>query len=159
VSTAETIAGAAGLDPLRAALAGWTHDLCREWDGGGVRGYVDTVAFPLTETEKERDVLCHGPAAASALKNVYHVCSKDILEAVRWHTTGNAGLGALAKVIYAADYLEPGRPYTTETFRRAALRESLDGMVLKILNHVRERKLSMAPETAALYEEVSRNVQ
>jgi nicotinate-nucleotide adenylyltransferase len=159
VATARRIAESEGLEPRRAELAAWTHDLCREWNGDGLCSYVDQSRFPLTVTEQERDVLCHGPAAATVLRSVYHICDPEILEAVRWHTTGNAGLRPLAKVVYAADYLEPGRPYTTEEFRQGALQKSLDAMVLAVLNHVMERKLALAPETEALYDEVSRNVQ
>ncbi|MFP4484142.1 MAG: bis(5'-nucleosyl)-tetraphosphatase (symmetrical) YqeK [Spirochaetota bacterium] len=157
--TADAIARGAGVDPLRARLAGWAHDLCREWDGDGMCAYVDPKRYPPTEAERQHPVLCHGPAAATMLEREYAVSERDILEAVRWHSTGNAGIGRLGKVLYAADYLEPGRRYTTEAFRAYALARSLDGMVKAVLEHIRERNLSMSQETAALYEEVRGHVE
>lgn len=158
VVTADRIARSVGVDPLRARLAGWAHDLCREWDGGELCAYVDREGFPPTPTEERHPVLCHGPAAATLLEKEYNLAESDILEAVRWHSTGNAGLGSLARVLYAADYLEPGRSYTTEAFREHALRQPLPGMVKAVLDHVLERNLPMSPETEALYQEVSQHV-
>ncbi len=159
VATADRIARSAGVDPLRARLAGWAHDLCREWDGDGLCSYVDRGHYPLTGTEQQNPVLCHGPAAATVLEKEYNLAEPDILEAVRWHSTGNAGLGPLARVLYAADYLEPGRRYTTEAFREYALGQSLSGMVKAVLDHVLERNLPMSPETEALVQEVSQHVE
>ena len=157
-SVAVQIAGRVGVDPLRAELAAWTHDLCREWERSTLCSWVDMEGFPLTETERLTPVLCHGPAAATQLRSVYHICDREVLQAVRWHTTGNAGLCDLAKVIYAADYLEPNRSYTDEAFRLSALDQNLEGMVKQVLDHAVSRGLSMAPETRAMYEEVSAHV-
>ncbi|NBC30810.1 MAG: HD domain-containing protein [Spirochaetes bacterium] len=157
-SVAVQIADRVGLDPRRVALAAWTHDLCREWERSALCSCVDTEAFPLTETERENPVLCHGPAAATQLRSAYHIRDPEVLQAVRWHTTGNAGLCDLAKVIYVADYLEPNRSYTDEAFRRSALDENLERMVKQVLDHTVSRGLAMAPETRAMYEEVSAHV-
>jgi predicted HD superfamily hydrolase involved in NAD metabolism len=158
VSVATEIARRVGVDPLRAELAAWTHDLCREWKREALCSYVDTDVFPLTATELDSPVLCHGPAAATQLRSRHHLCDAEVLQAVRWHTTGNAGLCDLAKVIYAADYLEPNRPYTSEAFRRSALGRDLERMVKTVLDHVISRGLPRAPETQAMYEEVSAHV-
>jgi predicted HD superfamily hydrolase involved in NAD metabolism len=158
VAVATEIARRVGVDPLRAELAAWTHDLCREWERDALCSHVDTDLFPLTATEIDSPVLCHGPAAATQLRSHHHICDAEVLQAVRWHTTGNAGLCDLAKVIYAADYLEPNRPYTDEAFRRSAFDRDLEGMVMKVLDHVVSRGLPMAPETIAMYEEVSAHV-
>jgi len=160
VETALRIADARSAgDRQRIALAAWSHDLCREWEHETLCDAVDRRHFPLTETELQVPVMCHGPAAATVLLREYGIRDQEVLQAVRWHTTGKAGLGSVGKILYAADYLEPGRRYTTEEFRRNALGDTVEGMILRILEHLRARGLSLAPETRELYQEVSQRVE
>lgn len=160
VETALAIAeGRAEQQRQRIALAAWSHDLCREWQRETLCEEVDRANFPLTETELQVPVMCHGPAAATVLLRDYGIRDREVLEAVRWHTTGKGGLGPVAKILYAADYLEPGRRYTSEEFRRNALGDTVEGMILRILEHLRSRGLSFAPETRELYDEVSQHVE
>jgi HD superfamily phosphohydrolase YqeK len=83
----------------RAALL---HDALRDADQAVLRGYAPPPAWPR-ET-------WHGPAAASA-------AAKDgerdagVLDAVRYHSLGYAGWDDAGRMLYLADYLEPGRPY------------------------------------------------
>ena len=37
--------------------------------------------------------------------------SDEVYSAIRWHTTGRAGMTLLEKVIYLADYIEPTRDF------------------------------------------------
>ena len=41
--------------------------------------------------------------------NKYHVDDKDILNAVLYHTTGRPAMSVLEKIVFIADYIEPGR--------------------------------------------------
>ena len=36
---------------------------------------------------------------------------RDVLNAIRFHTTGRAGMSILEKLIYIADLIEPGRDF------------------------------------------------
>ena len=39
----------------------------------------------------------------------YHVYDADIINAILNHTTGRPGMSLLEKIIFIADYIEPGR--------------------------------------------------
>lgn len=50
----------------------------------------------------------HGPAAAALLRRE-GVRDAELLHAIRWHTLGSRRFGLLGKLLYAADFVEPGR--------------------------------------------------
>ena len=57
-----------------------------------------------------RDIeLCHSFLGAEIAKREYGVKDEDILNAIRYHTTGRRNMSKLEKVIYLADYIEPNR--------------------------------------------------
>jgi len=39
----------------------------------------------------------------------YHVNDNDICNAITYHTTGRPNMSMLEKIVYVADYIEPGR--------------------------------------------------
>ena len=87
----------------------------------------------ITELEKRKSELLHGRAAAVRLSEVYGIDDKEILEAVSCHTFGSVSLGKLGKIIFAADKIEPGRPQSTEEYRKNLFSKDLDSLVLQVL--------------------------
>jgi nicotinate-nucleotide adenylyltransferase len=85
--TACFLAARFGLNEDDAFLAGITHDMAKQ------------LSTPLE----------HGAMAAVMLEETFGVTNKDVLEAVRCHTEGKAGMGDLAKIVYIADKIEPRR--------------------------------------------------
>ena len=64
----------------------------------------------------------------------YGIDDNDILNAIRYHTTGRPGMSLLEKIIFVADYIEPGR-YTAKNLplvRKMAFSD-IDEALLKIL--------------------------
>ena len=58
----------------------------------------------------------------------------DILNAIRYHTTGRPDMSRLEKIVYIADYIEPGRKQNQDLslIRRLAYQD-LDSAMEKIL--------------------------
>ena len=82
--------------------AGWWHDALRDADERTLRAMTGELHAPAG--------LLHGPAAALRLE-AYGEQRLDVLEAVRWHTVGNAGWNRTGRALYMADFLEPGRSF------------------------------------------------
>ena len=107
-------ADAMGIDPKerdRWLRAGWLHDALRD--------------APF------EDRLAHGPAAADRAAAEGET-DRGMLDAVRYHTIGSAGWDDVGRMLYLADFLEPGRDHdadrerlarTVPTQRDAVLRE------------------------------------
>ncbi len=81
--------------------AGWLHDALRD-------------APAANELE-------HGPMAA---ERAAHEGERDqgVLDAVRYHSIGYARWDDVGRMLYLADYLEPGRPFDRELRRSFAAR-------------------------------------
>jgi len=96
-------------------------------------------------------VLWHAPVGAEAVREELGIDDEEVLDAIRFHTTGRPGMSLLEKVIFLADYIEPGRSFSgVEEVRRLA-RENLDRAILKALDntilYLIERGFKVYPQT------------
>ncbi len=106
---AADLCGRFGLDPEAGYLAGIAHDLCKELPPEGMRELALGDGRGLSELEVSKPSLLHARAAAVLLRDRFDVRDEAVLEAVRLHTSGDVGMGPLAKILYVADKLEPSR--------------------------------------------------
>lgn len=107
--TAASLAMCHGADMEAAMLAGLLHD-CGKYGTG--REQIDRCRerdIPLTESELQMPALVHAKLGAYLAEHEYGIAEKEILSAIRFHTTGQADMTLLEKIIYIADYIEPGR--------------------------------------------------
>ena len=85
--TARKLAISHGADPEKAYLAGLLHDCAKPY----------------------ADNLSHAAMGAELAMRDYGVTDTEILDAIRYHTTGRAGMSLLEKIIYISDFIEPSR--------------------------------------------------
>ena len=70
--------------------------------------------------------LLHGPIAAAIMEHELGITDEDILNAVRYHTTGRPGMSRLEKIIYMADLVEENRAFEGVEALREAVQTDLD---------------------------------
>lgn len=92
-----------------AGAAGILHDIAKEMDGEELIAYCNRHNIPVSATEKKAPYLLHGKAGAHIAKKKYGIEEEYILDAIRFHTTGKPRMTMLEKIIFVADYIEPGR--------------------------------------------------
>ena len=63
----------------------------------------------ISEIERKNPSLLHAKLGAYLAKDKYDIEDEEILMAIRSHTTGRPGMSLLEKIVYIADYMEPGR--------------------------------------------------
>lgn len=152
--TAQKLCELHGLDPQRGYFAGIAHDICKEMKGELLVSLAQLDGKPIGDLEKGKPGLLHGRAAASVLKQDFSVEDEDILEAVRLHTFGAPEMGDLARVIYVADKVEPGRPHVTEKYLKKIYAMSLDEVFLFVLkenvDYLRKKGKKIAPASLRL---------
>lgn len=123
-------------DRTRWRAAGNLHDALRDEDPEALRARVPPVLRDLPGP------LLHGPAAAERLR-VTGLEDGELLAAISFHTTGSAAFGRLGRALYAADFLDPGRPYRPDW--RAELRglmpTELDEVVFEIVGSRLDHRL------------------
>jgi predicted HD superfamily hydrolase involved in NAD metabolism len=94
--------------------------------------------IPLSEVELEKDSpLLHAKAGMALAKTKYGVEDEDILNAICFHTTGRPAMSPLEKIIYIADYIEPGRKHAQNLpLVRKMAYQDLDDTMRQILSDI-----------------------
>jgi len=109
---------------------------------------------------RERGNLIHGSIAADALQNTYQIYDEDICNAVRFHTTGRAGMSLLEKILYLADAIEPNRSYPGVEKLRLLAYKDLDAACLQALQntmrYVAENGLELDHNTLEAYLDIKK---
>ncbi len=126
------------MNPKIGYLAGIAHDMCKEIPPETMLEMAKKDGMAISEIEQNKLSLLHGRAAAVQLKEMFGVEDKDILDAIAWHTFGKKGLGNLGKLLFVSDKVEPGRPQSTEDYRKEHFSKSLDDLTLSILQENQE---------------------
>lgn len=117
-------------DENKARLAGILHDCAKGMKGEEAVNFVKSIGYCPDEIELIQTGLLHGIIGAHFARTEYGVEDKEVLDAIRWHTTGRAGMSVLEKIIYVADYIEPLRNFEGIEMMRKAAFEDLDRCVV-----------------------------
>lgn len=112
---------------IRWVAAGYLHDAVKEKPEAELRAVLDGGLRELPEA------LLHGPAVAELLRRE-GVEDEELLRALAYHTLGHPSLGRTGYVLYAADFLEPGRDLANEW--RAGLRSRMPGEMLEVVKEI-----------------------
>ncbi len=114
------------LDPLPAFLAGLYHDIGKEVPE------AKTMAIMEKYYAKYLDLPAwsyHSFVGEYISKKEFNVTNKDILRAIRFHTTAGAKMKKLDKILYAADKIEPTRDFDSSELIAAMLANVDQGFV------------------------------
>ena len=123
------------VDEKKAELAGLLHDNAKEMTPEELLKYVDDNNIKISEVERINTKILHGKIGADIAKKKSGV-SKEIQEAIEYHTTTNPNMTTLDKIVFVADKIELNRKsatYDIESERELA-KKDLDGAVIFIIN-------------------------
>lgn len=125
-------------DINKAMWAGLLHDCAKEYSDERMLEKCDRYNIQVTDAERKAPFLLHGKLGAYYAKEKYGIEDEEILDAIRYHTTGKPGMGKLHCILFIADYIEPGRKKVKgiNEVRAASYNESLTKAVLLKLSHV-----------------------
>ena len=107
--TAANLAFVYGCDDKKAFVAGLLHDVAKCISHQKRLMICKKNHIEITPIEEENPVLLHAKVGAFFAKEKYGVCDEEILNAIRFHTTGRPEMTLLEKIIYVADFVEPHR--------------------------------------------------
>ncbi|RJE90865.1 HD domain-containing protein [Paenibacillus sp. 1011MAR3C5] len=129
IETAIALAIRYGEDPKRAELAAIIHDVAKFWSierqGNAIRD--NGLDQEVLGYDKE---LWHAVVGAWVAERDFGVTDGGVLDAIRYHTSGRRGMSKLEKVVWLADYIEPGRDFPGVDAIRALSEEHLEKAVL-----------------------------
>ena len=97
-------------DIEKTKLAAILHDIAKEIPKEESYEMLKNYDVRLDDVENRNFNLVHGILGAAIAKNEYKM-DDDIVNAIRYHTTGRKNMSLLEKIIYLADATEPNRKY------------------------------------------------
>jgi len=131
VETARRLAARYQADESRVAAAALLHDLFRGEEPAWLLAEARRLGLDIDPVDAAQPLLLHGPVAAAWLQEQGLVEDGAVLDAIRYHTTGRAGMGPVEKILWVADYIEPGRSFAGVERIRALAEQSLDEALLR----------------------------
>lgn len=117
-----------------ALVAGLLHDCAKCISDSKKISICEKHKIQISDVERRNPSLLHGKVGAFLAMEEYNVDNDDIINAISFHTTGRPGMSILEKIIFVADYIEPGRnkALNLNEIRSLAFRD-LDKALLRIL--------------------------
>lgn len=137
--TACALAMCHNADMNQARLAGLLHDCAKCIPNSKKLKICQRENIPVSAAEEASPDLLHAKLGVYISKEKYGVTDREVRQAIRYHTTGRPEMTLLEKIIYIADYIEPGRDKAPNlpTVRRLAFQD-LDETMYVILKDTLE---------------------
>ena len=127
--TSRKLAELNNYDPDKAALAGFIHDYDR--------------------------AIWHGIVGSYFIEKELKITDPEILTAIKRHTTADVEMTTLDKIVFVADFIEPGRDFPgVEEARKVAFANLDDGVGFELahtLNFLITNRKKIYPKTFAAY--------
>ena len=117
-------------DTEKAAIAGILHDITKEMPDEFHLELFEKHNVKLDEIEKKSKKLWHSISGSIFIKENLHIDDEEILNAVKYHTTGRKNMTLLDKIIFLSDFLAVDRNYENSEIMRKQAFENLDETVI-----------------------------
>ncbi|MDQ8737340.1 bis(5'-nucleosyl)-tetraphosphatase (symmetrical) YqeK [Paenibacillus sp. LHD-38] len=133
MDTAILLAERFGEDPIRAELAAILHDVAKYWPTERMQQVIREQSLPAELLFYDKE-LWHAPVGSWVAEHEYGVTDAEVLDAIRYHTSGRRGMSKLEKIVCLADYMEPGRDFPGVDIIRELSEQFLDKALLAGFN-------------------------
>lgn len=120
-----------GADIEKARIAAILHDYMKETK-------LDVLKEMCKDTKEMKgyenlNEILHSFAGAIAIEKEFGIKDEDILNAVKYHTTGRKGMSVLEKIVYIGDAIEEGRNYPgVDKIREVTLKDLDSGIITEV---------------------------
>ena len=148
--TAVELAKRWGADVTDAARAGILHDITKAIDGPLQLTLCEAYGKILSDFSRRYPKTLHALTGSLVAERIFGE-NKAVVSAIEHHTTGNADMNLLEKIIYVADYMEPNRNFPgVETLRELAYTDIDAALKLGLemtLEHLKRQGAEVSPES------------
>jgi predicted HD superfamily hydrolase involved in NAD metabolism len=160
METAVWLAEKYGADVKKAELAAIFHDYAKFRPKDEMKNIIETKGFPEDLLEYNSE-LWHAPAGVYLVETEAGIKDPEVLSAIRYHTSGRAGMTLLEKIIYLADYIEPGRHFPGVEEVRELAKEDLDKALIKAVQNtiifLMKKNQTVYPDSFHTYNDLVKN--
>lgn len=123
---AKNLAKLNGISEEKAEIAGLAHDVAKNLSKVKMKEIINKHNIVLSAVEENNENLWHSIIGPIEAKDKLGIQDEEILDAIRWHTTGKEHMSVLTKIIYIADMIEPSRNFDGIEYIRKVTLEDLD---------------------------------
>jgi len=134
METAIELAKKYGEDEKKAETAAILHDIAKYADNEWMENIVRAEKLDARLLGWGSELL-HGPVGAYIAESEFELTDEDMLNAIRFHTTGRAGMSRLEKIIFVADMIEPNRKFDGVDRLRKKAEKCLDKAMSSCVRH------------------------
>lgn len=134
VDTAIELAKEFNVSESKAEIAAILHDVAKFSDRDWMKSIIVSEKMDPLLLEYHAE-LWHAPVGAYLATTEFGVEDEDVLNAIRYHTTGREAMSDLEKVVYIADLIEPNRKFSGVEELRQLKDRGLDVMMEASVKH------------------------
>ncbi|OIJ16179.1 phosphohydrolase [Anaerobacillus arseniciselenatis] len=154
METAVKLAQIYGADESKVELAAIFHDYAKFRP-------IDEMRKIVSEQQMDERLLkygvelLHAPVGAYLVKKEVEIYDEEVLNGIRYHTTGRLKMTLLEKIIFISDYIEPNRQFPgVEEVREMAFSDLNNALITSIsntINFLMKKQQPVFPDTLAVY--------
>lgn len=143
-------------------LAAVFHDYAKQHPPEELRREIISSDLPKDLLDHHSE-LWHGPVGAIFAEREYGIIDKEILGAIRCHTTGKSHMNQIELIIYLADYIEPGRSFPgLDEARKAAKQDLLYACWIvsrNTISYLLNKGVTIYPDSIHAYNDLTRKIK
>lgn len=157
IQTAKKLAKIHGINVEKVELASALHDYAKCEDKLTLKQYIidNNLDSDLLNYHHE---LWHGPVAAHFTEYTIGIRDKEVINAIKYHTTGRAHMGLVELTVFIADFIEPARQIPgIESVRHAAREDLNEAALLELkgtITHLVSKNATIYPGTIEAYNDL-----
>ncbi len=122
-----------GYNKDKAYLSGLLHDVCKNESEEKMLKMFKEFGIILDDIQKSQYKLWHAVLGARFIQQEFSIEDKEIIDAIRYHTTGRANMTKLDKILYLADFISADRDFDGVDYLREFAYFNLDTAVFECL--------------------------
>ncbi len=152
--TARELAYMFSVDPEKAALAGLIHDNAKNISYEEMLSIIKKNNFDIEENVKNNQKILHAYLGSFLAEKELHIEDQEILEAIKFHTTGRVNMSIFEKIIFLADKIEANTrdiDFRCEVLNILKETNNIDKAVMycveRTIRSLLDRKLKISPIT------------
>lgn len=131
--TAVILAQIYDVDEKKAYLSGLLHDCGKFKDKDDLLKYGNFFDIISEDIFIYNTQLIHAPLGARMAKDIYGIEDEEIINSIKYHTTGRENMSILEKIIFLADYIEPMRNFKGVEILRSLAKKDLNKAVINVI--------------------------
>ena len=143
-----------GVDSEKAYVAGILHDVTKETDYAEQRRLIEQYE-KMTDLEINNKKVYHQMSGAAFVQSELGITDSDIINGIRYHTTGREDMSLFEMIIYLADFTSADRDYSdVDIMREKTDRDLLEGMLYSLsytIKSIVKQQRQIHPDTINCY--------